>query len=92
MITEYNQAFITKSNYVINYWVLPVKSIFVWNEKRVIPRQSAAVIPIAIKTQVTSWKRQIIATITERDRVKIVIAIIFPGDLFLTRSQQAIAK
>jgi hypothetical protein len=31
-------------------------------------------------------------TITDKDSVNIVIAIMFPGDFFLTRSQQAIAK
>ena len=32
------------------------------------------------------------ATINERDSVKMLIAMIFPGDFFLTRSQQAMAK
>ena len=35
--------------YLTHY--LPVKSILVWNENKVSPKTSAAVIPIAIKTQ-----------------------------------------
>ena len=30
---------------------IPVKSILVWNEKRVNPKQRAAVMPMAISTQ-----------------------------------------